>query len=145
MRNSIGLRSPSSGVPGYPCPGLIEAGRSARSSSAPSPRVPGYPCPGLIEAGLEGRGMRIRVEVFRGILAPASLKRHAPRSIYRAEKSVPGYPCPGLIEALRLRARPARLAGVPGYPCPGLIEAQRGERARAHGCVCSGVSLPRPH
>ena len=86
------------GVPGYPCPGLIEATqrvlrrlpalavfrgilapaslkqRGAGPHRGPGLRVPGYPCPGLIEAAHSARRRRRRRRVFRGILAPASLK-----------------------------------------------------------------------
>jgi len=78
IRAPIGdLRSP---FPGHHRPGLIEAGPRVGSPTfldlAP---FPGHHRPGLIEAWLaEVRDVNTG-ELFRGIIAPASLKRGTPR------------------------------------------------------------------
>ena len=85
-------------------------------------------------------------DVFRGILAPASLKQpEGPAGPARAARGVPGYSCPGLIEA-RWRWRGGWCwPRVPGYSCPGLIEAPLAKQIILADPGCSGVFLPRPH
>ena len=67
-------------VPGYACPGLIEAARRPPDGCARA-GVPGYACPGLIEA-------------LNLVLGYVSIR-----------SGVPGYACPGLIEATAPRRR----------------------------------------
>ena len=90
-----------SALPGHRRPGLIEALAPAVPPSR-RPTLPGHRRPGLIEAnGVNDRLDRLWVaELFRGIVAPASLKRSG--SVRRRRLSLtalPGHRRPGLIEA----------------------------------------------
>ena len=113
-------------LPGHPRPGLIEACvPTARVRRRSLPPLPGHPRPGLIEAFGATGSTRVppRRRLFRGILAPASLKQ--------------------LRRRLGSGLRPSAL---PGHPRPGLIEARarRASRATIHR-HSSGASSPRPH
>ena len=69
---------------------------------------PGRHCPGLIEAARGTRNAWGSRRGFRGVIAPASLKRTDAESEISSPCSFPGCRCPGLIEATRIdnRARP---------------------------------------
>ena len=61
--------------------------------------------------------------VFRGSIAPASLKGHRSRAPLKPVGSFPGLYCPGLIEGtLTLTGPSDSRVSFPGLYCPGLIE-----------------------
>ena len=62
------------------------------------PRFPGLYCPGLIEGFFFAASKRKGPEVFRGSIAPASLKAPGSRLFTEYVRRFPGLYCPGLIE-----------------------------------------------
>ena len=63
--------------------------------------------------------------VFRGILAPASLKRMWRRMLAVVLGVFRGILAPASLKPAALPRRGGRAGRVPGYSCPGLIEARR--------------------
>ena len=66
--------------PGHNSPGLIEAVLPALAPIRPQRPFPGHNSPGLIEAGTFWHIRGFARILFRGITAPASLKRRPVRS-----------------------------------------------------------------
>jgi len=125
------------GFPGLDCPGLIEA-CPPLPWRQPQPCFPGLDCPGLIEA-FSGysispsyapvfRGLiapaslkllshlpeQYRWDVFRGLIAPASLKRVGLCWVRRRVNRFPGLDCPGLIEATGTKRPPTGITTFSG-------------------------------
>ena len=108
-------------------------------------RFPGRYRPGLIEAradrGRQGNSDR----PFRGVIAPASLKRQLRCQISILFGAFPGRYRPGLIEAAGSRAQPSCPARFPGRYRPGLIEAPWSAGTASPRSPLSGALSPRPH
>ena len=152
-------------IPGPHRPGLIEACPS-RPPAKRRTRIPGPHRPGLIEAEHCRTDDAALIRKFRGLTAPASLKRPTPPCNPTGRSKIPGPHRPGLIEASTVSVRlcrgqrkfrgltaPASLkrtrgalasrsAGkIPGPHRPGLIEAKVSPRNRDG----RGRRIPGPH
>jgi len=76
-RQRVDRDVPERRFPGLDCPGLIEA--ELNTYQYPYPKsFPGLDCPGLIEADLAQKNTQFAFTVFRGLIAPASLKLPRP-------------------------------------------------------------------
>jgi len=73
MKVSI-IRRHKCRFPGLDCPGLIEAGFCGQKANDAG-GFPGLDCPGLIEAPPLALRLAAVDVVFRGLIAPASLKQ----------------------------------------------------------------------
>ena len=88
-------------IPGPVRPGLIEASASMSMPTIRT-RIPGPVRPGLIEASDAGTICASSSREFRGLFAPASLKRRKRQSVTMEQgwrNPIPGPVRPGLIEA----------------------------------------------
>ena len=106
---------------------------------------PGPSGPGLIEANYCGRILRREAQAFRGLPAPASLKRDVGSHSGRIRSGFPGPSGPGLIEASPLADGVLHHFSFPGPSGPGLIEAVQHPGHMLCPLPLSGAFRPRPH
>ena len=100
LRQPMAVERRGAGIPGLCRPGLIEAGRRRPLGPRMRYRILGLCRPGLIEARRPARRRRpSRSRVFRGFVAPASLKLRLGAGSRRRRCCIPGLCRPGLIEA----------------------------------------------
>ena len=82
---------------------------------------------------------------FRGVVAPASLKRQLFSLVGYGLRCFRGVVAPASLKHTRSRKRKPGLQEFPGRCCPGLIEAELAEDCATPPAAVSGALLPRPH
>ena len=88
----------SAGFPGLSGPGLIEAQNQCLATGGVSRVFRGYLAPASLKLVLMLH-INTQQPVFRGYLAPASLKLKMPAGFQALSRRFPGLSGPGLIEA----------------------------------------------
>ena len=128
-------------------------------------RIPGFHRPGLIEAsGLAARPARANVfrgfiapaslkllrhwrawcghPVFRGFIAPASLKQHSPAVGLADSERIPGFHRPGLIEASGTSGRKRTRFVFRGFIAPASLKQRAAEQKSEGGARIPGFHHP---
>ena len=130
--------------PGPLRPGLIEAPDIAACCAFFSPRFRGLCAPASLKRRNRSPPPAVRRRRFRGLCAPASLKPRTRRGPPHPHPRFPGPLRPGLIEAALDPVLPvAALPVFPGPLRPGLIEAcEFGDRGLAISRCFRGLCAP---